>query len=105
MKIYIKGKDFATYQVDETWVETEDEIVDTPIGQQLKSYILTAEYQQKVMQYQKSRQIAQLKKNLADTDCQAIKKSEGLFTEEEYAPIKAQRQAWRDEINELEEQV
>ncbi len=43
-----------------------------------------------------------LKKQLADTDYQAIKYAEGLLTEEEYAPIKAQRQAWRDQINQLE---
>ena len=37
------------------------------------------------------------------TDYQAIKYAEGQLTEEEYAPIKAQRQAWRDEINLLEQ--
>lgn len=50
----------------------------------------------------KNKQITQLKKQLSDTDYKAIKYSEGLITEEEYAPIKAQRQAWRDEINQLE---
>lgn len=39
---------------------------------------------------------------LQRTDYQAIKHSEGLISDEDYAPIKAQRQAWRDEINELE---
>ena len=48
--------------------------------------------------------IIELKNNLARTDYQAIKHSEGLISEEEYAPIKAQRQAWRDEINQLEQQ-
>lgn len=47
-------------------------------------------------------QIAELKANLADTDYQAIKYAEGWLTDEEYEPIKEQRQAWRDEINELE---
>lgn len=46
--------------------------------------------------------IQQLKNNLDNTDYQAIKYFEGYISEEEYAPIKAQRQAWRDEINELE---
>lgn len=46
--------------------------------------------------------IAELKANLSATDYQAIKYAEGWLTDEEYAPIKAQRQAWRDEINELE---
>ena len=105
MILYKKGNDYATWQIDETWQEIDDEIVETPIGTQLKSYTLTADYQQKLSQYQKSLQIAQLKKQLADTDYQAIKHSEGLITEEEYAPIKAQRQAWRDEINSLEESL
>lgn len=46
-----------------------------------------------------------LKQALQRTDYQAIKYAEGLLTEEEYAPIKAQRQAWRDEINRLEEEL
>ena len=47
-------------------------------------------------------EIAELKKKLAATDYQAIKYAEGFFTDEEYAEIRAQRQAWRDRINELE---
>lgn len=47
-------------------------------------------------------QIAELKANLDATDYQAIKYAEGWITAEDYAPIKAQRQAWRDRINELE---
>ena len=43
-----------------------------------------------------------LKEELANTDYQAIKYAEGWLSEEEYAPIKAQRQAYREEINELE---
>ena len=50
-------------------------------------------------------QIIELKQKLADTDYKAIKYAEGAISEEEYAPIKQQRQAWRDEINELEEQL
>lgn len=46
--------------------------------------------------------ITLLKIKLRDTDYLAIKRSEGLMTEEEYAPIKAQRQAWRDEINAIQ---
>lgn len=46
--------------------------------------------------------IAELKRLLTDTDYKAIKYSEGLISEEEYAEVKAQRQAWRDEINILQ---
>lgn len=46
--------------------------------------------------------IYELKGLLQSTDYQALKFSDGALTEEEYAPIRAQRQAWRDEINALE---
>lgn len=46
-----------------------------------------------------------LKNKLTKTDYQAIKYAEGQISEEEYAPIKAQRQAWRDEINQLEQLI
>lgn len=48
--------------------------------------------------------ILELKRLLFDSDYKALKFSDGVMTEEEYAPIRAQRQAWRDEINQLEEQ-
>lgn len=50
-------------------------------------------------------EIRELKKQLVDTDYKAIKYSEGLLTDKEYAEVKAQRQAWRDEINRLEEKL
>lgn len=50
-------------------------------------------------------QIARLKARLAASDYKAIKHSEGLICEEDYAPIKAERQAIRDEINALEAQM
>ena len=49
--------------------------------------------------------INQLKSLLQQSDYQAIKYAEGWLTEQEYAPIKAQRQAYRDEINQLEQEL
>ena len=46
-----------------------------------------------------------LKLQLQQSDYKAIKYAEGLLTEEEYAPIKAERQAMRDEINRLEAEL
>ena len=46
--------------------------------------------------------IQELKTLLKETDYRAIKYAEGQYTEEEYAPYKALRQSYRDEINELE---
>lgn len=50
-------------------------------------------------------EIADLKAKLRNTDYQAIKYAEGLLSEEEYMSIKEQRQAWRDEINSLQEEL
>jgi hypothetical protein len=49
--------------------------------------------------------LAELKAMLSNTDYQAIKFAEGLIPTEDYDPIKAQRQTWRDEINQLEGQT
>ena len=48
------------------------------------------------------KEMATLRKQLANTDYKAIKYAEGLISEEEYAEIKAERAAWRERINELE---
>lgn len=47
-------------------------------------------------------EIAELKAKLAQTDYIAAKIAEGAATKEEYAAEIAQRQAWRERINELE---
>ena len=49
--------------------------------------------------------IMDLKTQLKATDYKAIKYAEGLIIEEEYEPIKAQRQALRAEINYLEAEL
>ena len=49
-----------------------------------------------------SLQIDILKHKLSATDYKAIKFSEGWLGEEEYAPVKAERQFLREEINALE---
>ena len=46
--------------------------------------------------------ITELKQKLSDTDYIACKIAEGAATIKEYAEIISQRQAWREEINELE---
>ena len=50
----------------------------------------------------KETQSAELKQKLADTDYISCKIADGVATREEYAEILAQRQAWRNEINKLE---
>lgn len=50
----------------------------------------------------KAARIAKLKANLSATDYVVIKIAEGVATKKEYADVIAQRQAWREEINQLE---
>ena len=52
-----------------------------------------------------SMRIEILKCKLKESDYKAIKYSEGWLTEEEYSPIKAERQALREEINRLEQEL
>lgn len=47
--------------------------------------------------------IAQLKQCLVESDYKALKFADGVLSEKEYAPVRAERQAWRDEINKIEE--
>ena len=49
--------------------------------------------------------IQRLQDELTGSDYKALKFLEGLLTEEEYAPIRAERQRLRDAINELREQM
>ena len=49
--------------------------------------------------------ILYLKTELQKTDYKAIKYAEHIISEEDYAPIKAERQRIREEINRLEEEL
>lgn len=61
-----------------------------------------AKTQQEIAKQKAQVRINVLKELLQDSDYQAIKYAEGWIAAEEYKQIKAQRQVWRDEINELE---
>lgn len=61
--------------------------------------------EEEIAEQAKQQRIAELKMLLADSDYKAIKYAEGWLTGDEYAATKAQRQAWRDEINQLESDV
>ncbi|MCX4365115.1 MAG: hypothetical protein OSJ70_05020 [Bacilli bacterium] len=54
---------------------------------------------------QKYLRIEELKQNLKNTDHQFNKWQEGWLTDEEYEPIRIERQNWRNEINTLEEEL
>lgn len=49
-------------------------------------------------------ELKDFKEMLTNTDYQAIKYAEGWYTEEEYTPIKEEREYWRNNIRELEKE-
>lgn len=51
------------------------------------------------------KRIEELKALLTATDYQSHKHADGAMSDEDFEPIRAQRQAWRDEINLLEESI
>lgn len=67
--------------------------------------IKTADKEKRQKREEYSKQIAQLKMQLRNTDYQALKFAEGQITAADYEAIKAQRQAWRNEINRLENEI
>ena len=53
---------------------------------------------------QKAR-ISGLLQALDNSDYKAMQYAEGVIEEADYAPIRAMRKAWRDEINQLEDEM
>lgn len=87
-------------------------VIDTPAVQEVAEHVeketvvVYVPYTEEELRRRTAqRQIDDLKRNLSETDYKAIKYAEGIITEGEYAPTKAQRQKWRNEINDLENQI
>ena len=62
-------------------------------------------YKKALLSQEKHCRIDALKKKLSESDYKLFKYLEGELTEDEYLVIKAERQSWRDEINQLEEEL
>ena len=84
-------------------------LIDIPQAELETMRLAQLEYEQQLQRQAEIREIQdkidETKAKLSQTDYQAIKYFEGLISETDYAPIKAQRQAWRDEINALETEL
>lgn len=68
----------------------------------MKTIFEPIENKQNSPTYPYHEKIQKLKKKLADSDYKAIKYAEGLISEEDYAPIKAERESYRVQIRENE---
>ena len=84
-------------------------LIDIPQAELETMRLAQLEYEQQLQRQAEidevQRKINETKAKLSQTDYQAIKHFEGFISESDYAPIKAQRQAWRDEINALESEL
>ncbi len=66
-------------------------------------YLSEKDAAEKKKQDEKNAKIQSLKDSLNKTDYLAIKYAEGVIPIDQYLPIANQRQVWRDEINQLQE--
>lgn len=82
------------------WVRADGPLITDSDNEYGKTFYIAAPYDetQKALFGQK----AKLKKALKNTDYRALKYADGCYTEEEYAPYKAEREAWREQIREIE---
>ena len=84
-------------------------LIDIPQAELETMRLAQLEYEQQLQREAEidevQRKISEIKAKLSETDYQAIKYVEGFISEADYAQIKAQRQAWRDEINALEAEL
>ena len=62
-------------------------------------------YKKALLLHEKSCRIDTLKKKLSESDYKLFKYLEGELSEDEYQKVKADRQSWRTEINQLEEEL
>ena len=96
---YITIREYPNGGKDVEWVIDVEGVEYQPardVEEPIKVYIPYDE------RYFKRMRINVLKSLLMESDYRAIKYAEGLYTEDEYAPYKAERQAYREEINQLE---
>lgn len=94
-KLYSKMADFCNSSNNKYTIDEKSE------------YYEIVEYVKPQLSYkeQLEREMEILKHELSKSDYEAIKYSEGWFTDEEYAPIKAERESLREKIRTLESQL
>lgn len=93
------GKD-VEYIIDKPYIEHQDAYDEE---EQIQIYIPYSNEQLTIKEL--TQNINNLKESLKLTDYKAIKYAEGWISEEEYLPIKEERQSYRDKINEYEKLI
>ena len=105
--IELTDEEFA--QIGVTKRFENEVLIDIPQDELETMRLAQLEYEQQLQRQAEideiQRKISEAKAKLSQTDYQAIKYFEGFISETDDAQIKAQRQAWRDEINALEAEL
>lgn len=86
-------------------IENNEEIIISESGEFVEEPIIPDIYEEITQDFLLKSRIKELKKNLRDTDYMIIKIAEGVSSFEDYKDKIEQRNLWRKEINELEEQL
>ena len=107
MKIKILSKfGYQTIPLDDTAIEISKEDLQqigiTKCFDVENNCVIDYDNTEDLRRKEKINRIFELKQLLSQTDYRAIKYAEGYYTDEEYRHYKEQRQAYRDEINQLE---
>ena len=114
--VALKGKPDTIELTDEEFVQIgvtkrfeNGVLIDIPQAELETMRLAQLEYEQQLQRQAEideiQRKISEAKAKLSQTDYQAIKYAEGFISETDYAPMKALRQAYRDEINRLEAEL
>ncbi len=109
-KIKILGQfDYQTFPETDDMIEVDEnvllEIGKTKCFDTINKKVIDYDNSNNARKEELQRQINHYKSLLTESDYRAIKYAEGYYTEEQYAPYKAERQACRDAINQLEQQL
>ena len=91
------------WDIENNYISIEDTQQSDINGWTYRKDVCPMKTEEDLLKEQYRLEIAQLKKQLSDTDYKAIKYAEGQLTEEEYSATRSQRAAWRARINKLQE--
>ena len=92
----------AGWDIENNYISIEDTQQSDINGWTYRKDVCPMKTEQDKLKDQYRIEITQLKKLLSDTDYKAIKYAEGQISEDDYASVRAERQGYRDRINELE---
>ena len=90
------------WDIENNYISIEDTQQSDINGWTYRKDVCPMKTEEDLLKDQYRLEITQLKKQLSDTDYKAIKYAEGQISEDDYASVRAERQSYRDRINELE---